>query len=195
MCWYHGDTATTFAASLAAYYEQIQVGHVEAGLRTGNIYSPWPEEGSHKLTGAIADLHFAYEINGQLSSQGLYIKSGGVSIVDASIIETKQCRSNKDKNGESTQDPEAQWNVKAGSEDQRKSTYGFKIHVNIDEDGLIKSADYTPGNVHDSNCNTPITGRKTNSLTSCAQAHVVLLNGSLAYFSCTMTWPKRVTWG
>jgi UDP-N-acetylglucosamine 2-epimerase (non-hydrolysing) len=55
----HGDTATTFAASLAAYYEQIQVGHVEAGLRTGNIYSPWPEEGNRKLTGAIADLHFA----------------------------------------------------------------------------------------------------------------------------------------
>ena len=55
----HGDTATTFAASLAAYYEQIQVGHVEAGLRTGNVYSPWPEEGNRKLTGAIADLHFA----------------------------------------------------------------------------------------------------------------------------------------
>ena len=55
----HGDTATTFAASLAAYYEQIQVGHVEAGLRTGNIYSPWPEEGNRKLTGAITDLHFA----------------------------------------------------------------------------------------------------------------------------------------
>jgi UDP-N-acetylglucosamine 2-epimerase (non-hydrolysing) len=55
----HGDTATTFAASLAAYYEQIQVGHIEAGLRTGNIYSPWPEEGNRRLTGAIADLHFA----------------------------------------------------------------------------------------------------------------------------------------
>ena len=55
----HGDTATTFAASLAAYYQQIKVGHVEAGLRTGNIYSPWPEEGNRKLTGAISDLHFA----------------------------------------------------------------------------------------------------------------------------------------
>lgn len=55
----HGDTATTFAASLAAYYEQVQVGHVEAGLRTGNVYSPWPEEGNRKLTGAIANLHFA----------------------------------------------------------------------------------------------------------------------------------------
>ena len=55
----HGDTATTFAASLAAYYEQIPVGHVEAGLRTGNIYSPWPEEANRKLTGALTTLHFS----------------------------------------------------------------------------------------------------------------------------------------
>ncbi|MDK2603643.1 UDP-N-acetylglucosamine 2-epimerase (non-hydrolyzing) [Vibrio vulnificus] len=55
----HGDTATTFAASLAAYYEQIEVGHVEAGLRTGNIYSPWPEEANRKLTGALTKYHFA----------------------------------------------------------------------------------------------------------------------------------------
>ncbi|EGR3866243.1 non-hydrolyzing UDP-N-acetylglucosamine 2-epimerase [Vibrio cholerae] len=55
----HGDTATTFAASLAAYYEQIAVGHVEAGLRTGNIYSPWPEEANRKLTGALTRYHFA----------------------------------------------------------------------------------------------------------------------------------------
>ncbi|MFB4371179.1 non-hydrolyzing UDP-N-acetylglucosamine 2-epimerase [Pseudomonas sp. sia0905] len=55
----HGDTATTFATTLAAYYQQIPVAHVEAGLRTGNIYSPWPEEANRKLTGALADLHFA----------------------------------------------------------------------------------------------------------------------------------------
>ena len=55
----HGDTATTFASSLAAYYQQIPVAHVEAGLRTGNLYSPWPEEGNRKLTGALANLHFA----------------------------------------------------------------------------------------------------------------------------------------
>ncbi|MDN3554962.1 non-hydrolyzing UDP-N-acetylglucosamine 2-epimerase [Halomonas maura] len=55
----HGDTATTFATTLAAYYQQIPVGHVEAGLRTGNIYSPWPEEANRKLTGALAELHFA----------------------------------------------------------------------------------------------------------------------------------------
>jgi len=55
----HGDTTTTFAAALAAYYEQIPVGHVEAGLRTGNIYSPWPEEMNRRLAGAITSLHFA----------------------------------------------------------------------------------------------------------------------------------------
>ena len=55
----HGDTATTFAASLAAYYQKIKVGHVEAGLRTGNIYSPWPEEANRKLTSAITNYHFS----------------------------------------------------------------------------------------------------------------------------------------
>ncbi|SET41330.1 non-hydrolyzing UDP-N-acetylglucosamine 2-epimerase [Thalassotalea agarivorans] len=55
----HGDTATTFATSLAAYYQQIDVGHVEAGLRTGNIYSPWPEEANRKLTGVLTKYHFA----------------------------------------------------------------------------------------------------------------------------------------
>lgn len=55
----HGDTTTTFAASLAAYYKKIPVAHVEAGLRTGNIYSPWPEEMNRKLTGAMAAFHFA----------------------------------------------------------------------------------------------------------------------------------------
>ncbi|RUO37112.1 UDP-N-acetylglucosamine 2-epimerase (non-hydrolyzing) [Aliidiomarina taiwanensis] len=55
----HGDTATTFAATLAAFYQQIPVGHVEAGLRTGNMYSPWPEEANRVLTGRLAALHFA----------------------------------------------------------------------------------------------------------------------------------------
>lgn len=55
----HGDTATTLATTLAAYYARIPVGHVEAGLRTGNLYSPWPEEGNRKVTGALAALHFA----------------------------------------------------------------------------------------------------------------------------------------
>lgn len=55
----HGDTTTTFTASLAAFYAQIPVGHVEAGLRTHNIYSPWPEEFNRRVTGIVANYHFA----------------------------------------------------------------------------------------------------------------------------------------
>ena len=55
----HGDTTTTFAASLAAFYQKIPVGHVEAGLRTGDIYAPWPEEMNRRLSDVICDLHFA----------------------------------------------------------------------------------------------------------------------------------------
>ncbi len=55
----HGDTSTSTAAALSAFYEQIPVGHVEAGLRTGDIYSPWPEEMNRRLTGRIATLHFS----------------------------------------------------------------------------------------------------------------------------------------
>lgn len=55
----HGDTLTTMMATLACYFRRIPVGHVEAGLRSGDIYSPWPEEVNRKVTGTIADLHFA----------------------------------------------------------------------------------------------------------------------------------------
>jgi UDP-N-acetylglucosamine 2-epimerase (non-hydrolysing) len=55
----HGDTTTTFSVALAAFYQQIAVGHVEAGLRTGNLMSPWPEEGNRKLTACLANYHFA----------------------------------------------------------------------------------------------------------------------------------------
>lgn len=55
----HGDTTTSMAAALAAYYQQIPVGHIEAGLRTNDIYSPWPEEMNRQITGRIATLHFA----------------------------------------------------------------------------------------------------------------------------------------
>ncbi|MBL4910771.1 MAG: UDP-N-acetylglucosamine 2-epimerase (non-hydrolyzing) [Alteromonadaceae bacterium] len=55
----HGDTTTTFSASLASFYKQIKIGHIEAGLRTGNIYSPWPEEANRTLTSTLATYHFA----------------------------------------------------------------------------------------------------------------------------------------
>ena len=96
------------------------------------------------------------EINEQLVEKGLYIKSGGVSIIDASVIEAKQSRPNKGKNKNPTQDPDAKWNVKTASDGKKKTTYGYKAHVNVDEDGFIKSTDYTAGNVHDSNCFTDL---------------------------------------
>lgn len=55
----HGDTTTTFATSMAAFYNRTPIGHVEAGLRTGNLYSPWPEEANRKLTGVLTEFHFA----------------------------------------------------------------------------------------------------------------------------------------
>lgn len=55
----HGDTTTTFAGALAAYYQQVAIGHVEAGLRTNNKYSPYPEEMNRQMVGVLADLHFA----------------------------------------------------------------------------------------------------------------------------------------
>lgn len=69
----HGDTATTMGTTLSAYFHQIPVGHVEAGLRTGNIYSPWPEEGNRRITGAIANIHFAPT----LKSKKNLIREGG----------------------------------------------------------------------------------------------------------------------
>ena len=68
----HGDTTTSMAAALAAFYQQIQVGHVEAGLRTHDIYSPWPEEMNRQITGRIASINFAPT---QLSRQNL-LKEG-----------------------------------------------------------------------------------------------------------------------
>lgn len=77
----HGDTTTTFAGALAAFYAQIPVGHVEAGLRTGNKYSPYPEEMNRKLTGAIADMHFAPTV----TSKGNLLKE---NVNPASILVT-----------------------------------------------------------------------------------------------------------
>jgi len=91
------------------------------------------------------------EINQQLQAKGYIIKEGEVSIIDASVIKAKQNRPKKGKDGNNTQDKEAAYNVKAGSDGKRKTTYGFKTHINTDEDGFIKRFELTAGNVHDSN--------------------------------------------
>ncbi|MEB0033255.1 IS5 family transposase [Undibacterium sp. RTI2.1] len=96
------------------------------------------------------------EINDQLTSRQLYIKAGEISIVDASVIQAKQNRPNKGVNGRNTQDSEAAYNVKASSEGKQKTTYGYKAHIAVEEDGFIKASAFTAGNVHDSQCLAPL---------------------------------------
>ena len=91
----HGDTATTFAASLAAYYEGIAVGHVEAGLRTGNIYSPWPEEGNRKLTGALASIHFAPTTSSRNNLLREGVPDETILVTGNTVIDALQWVSNK----------------------------------------------------------------------------------------------------
>jgi UDP-N-acetylglucosamine 2-epimerase (non-hydrolysing) len=88
----HGDTTTTLASALAAYYEKITVGHVEAGLRTGNLYAPWPEEMNRAIVGRIAQLHFAPTASAQnnLLREGVDPKTifvTGNTVIDA-LLET-----------------------------------------------------------------------------------------------------------
>lgn len=87
----HGDTATSTAAALAAFYMQIKVGHVEAGLRTNNIYFPWPEEANRQITGVLANYHFApteTSRNNLLleSKKDSTIKVTGNTVVDALFL-------------------------------------------------------------------------------------------------------------
>lgn len=97
----HGDTTTTFSASLAAYYQKIPVGHIEAGLRTGDIYSPWPEEANRKLTAAIARYHFAptKSAGNNLKQEGVredIIFETGNTVIDALLWVQKKIEQNPD---------------------------------------------------------------------------------------------------
>lgn len=83
----HGDTSTTLATTLASYYQQIAVGHVEAGLRTGNIYSPWPEEANRKLTGALAQLHFAPTEQSRANLLAENVDPAGVHVTGNTVID------------------------------------------------------------------------------------------------------------
>ena len=84
----HGDTSTTLFASLAAYYAKVPVAHVEAGLRTGNIYSPWPEEVNRKLTGAVADLHFAPTKGARENLLAEGVDSGSIIVTGNTVIDS-----------------------------------------------------------------------------------------------------------
>ena len=83
----HGDTATTFAASLAAFYQKIPVGHVEAGLRTENLYSPWPEEANRVLTSRLAHWHFAPTQRNSHSLIAEGISPGKILITGNTVID------------------------------------------------------------------------------------------------------------
>jgi UDP-N-acetylglucosamine 2-epimerase (non-hydrolysing) len=83
----HGDTTTTLAATLAAFYQKVPVGHVEAGLRTGNLQSPWPEEANRKLTGALASLHFAPTQRARANLLGEGVRDDTVVVTGNTVID------------------------------------------------------------------------------------------------------------
>jgi UDP-N-acetylglucosamine 2-epimerase (non-hydrolysing) len=98
----HGDTTTSFVAALAAFYARIPVGHVEAGLRTHDIYSPWPEELNRQLTGRVADLHFAPTVGARdhLLAEGVpqdRIDVTGNTVIDALMHVSRMLESDAEK--------------------------------------------------------------------------------------------------
>ena len=86
----HGDTTTTFTASLAAFYQQIKIGHVEAGLRTHDIYSPWPEEFNRRVTGMVANYHFAPAERSQQNLLDEKVSPESVVITGNTVIDALQ---------------------------------------------------------------------------------------------------------
>jgi UDP-N-acetylglucosamine 2-epimerase (non-hydrolysing) len=83
----HGDTSTTMATSLAAYYQKIGVAHVEAGLRTHNLYSPWPEEGNRQITGRLAGLHFAPTETSRQNLMQENVNSSAIHVTGNTVID------------------------------------------------------------------------------------------------------------
>ena len=83
----HGDTLTTMAATIAAYFRKIPVGHVEAGLRSGNIYHPWPEEVNRKVAGAVADLHFAPTATAAAALRAENIQAERIHVTGNTVID------------------------------------------------------------------------------------------------------------
>jgi len=83
----HGDTCTTLSASLAAYYQRIPVGHIEAGLRTGDLYSPWPEEANRKLTGVLSALNFAPTKGAQQNLLNEGVKDADIHVTGNTVVD------------------------------------------------------------------------------------------------------------
>jgi UDP-N-acetylglucosamine 2-epimerase (non-hydrolysing) len=91
----HGDTTTTFATSLACFYEKITVAHVEAGLRTNNIYSPWPEEMNRQLTGRLAKFHFAPTQTAKMNLLRENVPDSSIFITGNTVIDALKIALNK----------------------------------------------------------------------------------------------------
>ena len=96
----HGDTTTTLATTLAAFYQKIPVGHIEAGLRTKNLYSPWPEEANRTITGTLAKWHFAPTENSKqnlisesITRDNIYVT--GNTVIDALFMASKKIEKNE----------------------------------------------------------------------------------------------------
>lgn len=83
----HGDTTTSFIAALAAFNRQLPIGHVEAGLRTGNLSAPWPEEANRRLTGVIADLHFAPTAEAQANLLRENVPADNIEVTGNTVID------------------------------------------------------------------------------------------------------------
>ncbi len=98
----------------------------------------------------LSDEALEKQINTHLERNSITVSLGSINIIDATVIEAKQSRKRKGKDGNNTQDSEAGYNVKTAADGKRKTTYGFKAHANVDEDGFVKKMTFTPGNVHDS---------------------------------------------
>lgn len=96
----HGDTTTTFMGALAAYYQKITIGHVEAGLRTGNKYSPFPEEANRALTGVLADFHFAPTKTSKENLLRENVSDDKIFITGNTVIDALQVTVKKDYNFE-----------------------------------------------------------------------------------------------
>jgi len=83
----HGDTTTTFSAALSGFYHQVSVGHVEAGLRTGNIFSPWPEEANRKLVSCITEMHFAPTEQAMINLKQENVEESKIMVTGNTVID------------------------------------------------------------------------------------------------------------
>ena len=140
----HGDTTTSTAAALAAFYQQIPVGHVEAGLRTHNIYSPWPEEMNRQITGRIAEYNFAPT---PLSERNLLEEKahGKIFVTGNTVIDALYMIVEKLKNDKALADEQRAVLAKAGYDVSRVEGQESRVKGQVSLDSSLKSLDPKSG--------------------------------------------------